>query len=60
MLAEIPLGGNIVAERKIGNTRVLICDAAYADAPPERLRRVLEEAARASLNIVLRGREDRP
>ena len=53
MLAKIPLGGNIVEERKIGNTHILICDAAYAGTTPEQRQRVLDEAARASLNIFL-------
>lgn len=54
MLAKIPLGGNIVAEEKIGNTRIYFCDAAYVkNNTPERIQQVLDEAAQASMNIIL-------
>lgn len=58
MLAKIPLGGDIVAEYKFGNTRVYICDAAFKNNTPEDDKRVLEAAARASLNII-RNRQRR-
>lgn len=53
MLAKIPLGGDIVAEYKVGNTQIYICDAAFKNNTPEDDRRVLEAAARASLNIII-------
>lgn len=52
MLAKIPLGGDIVAEYQFGNTHVYICDAAFKNNTPEDDKRVLEAAARASLNII--------
>lgn len=54
MLAKIPLGGNIVAEKQIGNTHIYFCDAAYRNHDtPEDKQRVLSEAAQASLNIIV-------
>ena len=52
MLANIPLGGDIVEDYYIGNTHILICDAAFRNNTPEDNKRVLEAAARASLNII--------
>lgn len=61
MLAKIPLGGNIVTEKRIGNTHICFCDAAYAENnTPENSRLVLEEAARASRNIMLHNQGTRP
>lgn len=53
MLAKIPLGGTVVEEQYIGNTHILFCDAAYAGKGPEAVQQVLDEAARASENIIL-------
>lgn len=53
MLAKVPLGGNVVEEQYISNTHILFCDAAYAGKGPEEIQRVLDEAARASENIIL-------
>nr|DAJ10346.1 MAG TPA: hypothetical protein [Caudoviricetes sp.] len=58
MMAKIPLGGDIVEEYQIGNTRIYICDAAFKNNTPEDNKRVLEAAARASLNII-RNRQRR-
>lgn len=60
MLAEIPIEGNIVTDYCIGNTRILICDAAYIHNTPEDERRVLDQAARASLNIILHNQSKSP
>ncbi len=60
MLVKIPLGGNLVAEKRIGNTHIFVCDAAYAEnKTPENRQRVLEEAARASLNIIIHNQKQR-
>lgn len=49
-----------MAEKRIGNTHIFICDAAYAEnKTPENRQRVLEEAARASLNIILHNQKQR-
>lgn len=54
MLAKIPLGGNIVEEKRIGNTHICFCDAAYAEnETPESRLLILGEAAQASWNIIL-------
>jgi hypothetical protein len=60
MLAEIPIGGNIIGDYYIGNTHILICDAAYINNTPEDDRRVLDQAAQASLNIILHNRFKEP
>lgn len=60
MLAKISLGGNITAEKRIGNTHIFFCDAAYADNKTQENRQlVLAEAARASLNIIIHNQEPR-
>jgi hypothetical protein len=60
MLAEIPLGGNIAAEKRIGNTHVYICDAAYLkNKTPDGRQRVLDQAAQASLDIILHSQRSR-
>ena len=53
MLAKIPFGGNIIAEKRIGSTHIFFCDAAYIKNTPEEKHRVLREAAQASLNIIV-------
>lgn len=54
MLAKIPLGGNVVAEKQIEHTHIYFCDAAYIKHnTPEDRQRVLREAAQASLNIIV-------
>lgn len=58
MLAKIPLGGDIVEDYYIGNTHILVCDAAYAGKGPDHTQRVLDEAAQASLNIILHNQSD--
>jgi len=58
MLAKIPIEGNIVQDYYIGNTHVLFCDAAYINNTPEDNQRVLNQAARASLNIILHNQSD--
>ncbi len=58
MLATIPLGGNIVKEQYIGNTHILVCDAAYVGKGPEDIQRVLDEIARVSLRIILNNQSD--
>lgn len=57
MLAEIPLEGRIVADSYVGNTHILVSDAAYAGKSQEDLQHVLDEAAMASLNIIIHNRE---
>ncbi len=58
MLAKIPIEGNIVEEYLIGNTRVYISDAYFINNTPEDNQRVLDAAARASLNIILHNQAD--
>ncbi|MGX8702035.1 hypothetical protein [Caproiciproducens sp.] len=58
MLAKIPIEGNIVKDYYIGNTHILISDAAYINNTPEDDQRVLDQAARASLNIILHNQSD--
>lgn len=53
MLAQIPIEGNLVEDYYIGNTHILICDAAYVSNTPEDNQGVLDEAARVSRNIIL-------
>jgi phage-related tail fiber protein len=53
MLAKIPIEGNIVQDYYIGNTHILVCDAAYVNNTPEDNQHVLDQAARAALNIIL-------
>ncbi|QEY35687.1 hypothetical protein FL966_11805 [Caproiciproducens galactitolivorans] len=55
MLAKIPAEGEIVEEYSIGGTRILFCDAAFADNAPDDERRILSQAAQASINILLKG-----
>lgn len=55
MLAEIPIEGEIVEEYSIGGTRILFSSAAFADNGPDDERRILSQAAQASLNILLKG-----
>ncbi|MCY1713961.1 hypothetical protein [Caproiciproducens galactitolivorans] len=55
MLAEIPVEGEIVKEYSISETRVLFSSAACADNTPEDDRRILNQAAQASLNIFLKN-----
>lgn len=57
MLTKIPLGGNIVAEKKIGSTHIYFCDAAYINNLPEKKQQVLGEAAQASLNIIVHNQK---
>mgnify|MGYP001019717311 CR=1 FL=1 len=53
MRATIPLGGNIVKDYYIGNTHIYICDAAYVNNDtPEAKKRILDDAAQASLEII--------
>lgn len=58
MLAKIAIGGNLVQDYYIGNTHILFCDAAYVNNKPEDDRSVLDQAARASLNIILHNQSD--
>ncbi|TQI66769.1 hypothetical protein [Clostridium sp. KNHs216] len=58
MLAKIPIEGNIVKDYYIGNTHILFSDAAYINNTPEDNQRVLDQAARASLNIILNNQSD--
>lgn len=61
MLAKIPLGGNITAEKRIGNTHIFFCDAAFAENKTQANRQlVLEEAVQASLNIIIHNQEPKP
>lgn len=54
MLAKIPLDGEMVREQYIGNTHIYISDGSYREEPyGENINRVLEEASRASLKIIL-------
>ena len=53
MLAKIPIEGNIVKDYYIGNTHILISDAAYVNNTKEDNQRVLDQAAQATLNIIL-------
>lgn len=55
MLARIPIEGNIVKDYYIGDTHILISDAAYANHTQEENLHVLAQAAQASLNIILRS-----
>lgn len=57
MLANNPTEGNIVKDYYIGNTHILISDAAYANHSPEENQRVLEQAAQASMNIIIHNQE---
>lgn len=53
MLAKIPAEGHIIQDSHIGNTHILISDAAFAGNTPSENQRVLAETAQASLNIIL-------
>lgn len=58
MLAKIPIGGNIVQDSYIGNTHILICDASYVNHTPEDNQHILDQLARAAMNIILRNQHD--
>jgi len=58
MLVKIPIEGNIVQDYYIGNTHILFNDAAYITHTPEDNQRVLDQAARASMNIILHNQSD--
>jgi len=57
MLAKIPIEGNIVKDYHIGNTHVFISDAAYINHSPEENQRIFEQAAQASMNIIIHNQE---
>jgi|GEM_PF-1289760 len=58
MLAKIPVEGNIVKDYYIGNTHILISDAAYINKTPEELERVREDFNQKGLNIYLKDQSD--
>lgn len=51
MLAKIPVDGKIVKDYYIGNTHIMISDAAYINNSEQDNQRVLEDYKRASLKI---------
>ena len=52
MMAEAKLEGNIVEEYKIGNTTILISDAAYRDKTPEDIEKILQRVTAIGWKIV--------
>lgn len=55
MLAKIPVEGNIVKDYYIGNTHIIFSDAAYTKNSAADNQRILDAAAQASLNIIIRN-----
>lgn len=54
MLTKISVEGNIVKDVHVGNTHILVSDAAYANQAPEEIRQAEKEFNQKGLNIYLR------
>ncbi len=60
MLAKIPMEGNIVKDYYIGNTHILITDAAFTlrNNTPEDRKRIEADFNQKGLNIYLKNQSD--